>query len=127
MGSGMRTIRPGMAKPLGKLASLLTPKRRWAQFSLGTMFIVVSLLCVWLALLVNQAHRQRAAVAAIEKLGGIVGYGEPAIGDWLPTIARDAFVPVVDVNFFKCAITDDDLACLDGLHQVEFISLGDTA
>ena len=36
----------GMAKPLAKLLSMLTPKRRWAQFSLGTMFVVVALLCV---------------------------------------------------------------------------------
>ena len=31
-----------MAKPLAKLLSMLTPKRRWAQFSLGTMFVVLT-------------------------------------------------------------------------------------
>jgi hypothetical protein len=36
----------GMAKPLAKLISMLTPKRRWAQFSLFTMFVVVTVLCV---------------------------------------------------------------------------------
>jgi hypothetical protein len=33
-----------MAKPFAKLLSMLTPKRRWAQFSLATMFVVVTAL-----------------------------------------------------------------------------------
>ena len=36
----------GMAKPLAKLLSMLTPKRRWAQFSLATMFTAVRTACV---------------------------------------------------------------------------------
>src|SRR4029077_3844228 len=67
--------RPGrqvdyMAKPLAKLVALITPKRRWAQYSLATMFVVVTALCVWMAVAVNRAHRQRDAVAAIKALGG---------------------------------------------------------
>lgn len=31
-----------------KLHSFLTPKRRWLQFSLGTMLLAVTLLCMWL-------------------------------------------------------------------------------
>ena len=115
-----------MAKPLAKIASVLTPKRRWAQFSLGTMFIVVTVFCVWLAVLVNRAHRQREAVAAIEQLGGIVGYDEPALPNWLQKLGGDAFVHVVDVNLFKCPVTDDELACLEGLPHTRFLSLGDT-
>jgi hypothetical protein len=38
-----------MAKPIAKLVSLLTPKRRWSQFSLASMLAVVTGLCVWLA------------------------------------------------------------------------------
>jgi hypothetical protein len=63
-----------MAKPLAKLVSMLTPKRRWAQFSLATMFVAVTVLCVWLAVVVNRANRQRDAVAAIEALDGLVEY-----------------------------------------------------
>jgi hypothetical protein len=55
-----------MLKPLAKLLSMLTPKRRWAQFSLGTMFVVVTVLCVWLGVVVNRAHRQRDSVAATD-------------------------------------------------------------
>jgi hypothetical protein len=45
----------GMAKPIAKLVTLLTPKRRWAQFSLATMLVVVSLLSVGLSLAIAPA------------------------------------------------------------------------
>lgn len=50
------------------------PKRRWLQFSIRTVLLVVSLLCVALAVWVVPAERQRWTVAAIEKLDGDVGY-----------------------------------------------------
>jgi len=31
----------GMVKPVAKLLSMLTPKRRWAQFLLGSMLLTV--------------------------------------------------------------------------------------
>ncbi len=40
---------PGMAKPLAKLVALLKPKRTWGQFSLGTLFVVVTAWGTWLA------------------------------------------------------------------------------
>jgi hypothetical protein len=46
----------GMAKPLAKLVALLKPKRRWAQFSLATMFVVVTVLGVWLPLANRLLH-----------------------------------------------------------------------
>ena len=64
----------GMAKPLAKLVKLLTPKRRWAQFSLATLLAVVAVLCVGLSLVIAPAERQRRAVAAIEELGLKVEY-----------------------------------------------------
>jgi hypothetical protein len=63
-----------MARPISKLVNLLKPKRRWAQFSLATMFVVVTVLCVWLSVLADRANRQQAAVAAIEAMGGQVKY-----------------------------------------------------
>jgi hypothetical protein len=59
-----------MAKPLAKIVVLLTPKRRWAQFSLATMLVVVTVLCVELSMVVAPAERQRRAVAAMEALEG---------------------------------------------------------
>jgi hypothetical protein len=81
-----------MAQPFAQLIALLTPKRRWAQFSLGTMFVVVTVLCVWLAVQVNRAHRQRDAVAALRKLGAAVFYVDPAdsrrVNDRFPVLRR---------------------------------------
>ena len=45
-------------------------RRRWLRFSLRTLFIVVTLLCVWLGIQVNAARRQREAVTAILNIGG---------------------------------------------------------
>lgn len=58
---------------------LITPKiqRRWYQYSLRTLMIVVTLFavaCSWLAVKMQQAKRQREAVETIEKLGGMVCY-----------------------------------------------------
>jgi HEAT repeat protein len=46
-----------MAKPVTRLVSLLKPKRRWSQFSLATMFMVVTALCVWLSERVDPIRR----------------------------------------------------------------------
>ena len=39
-----------------------------------TVFIVVTMLCVWLGVTVKQMHRQKAAVALVRELGGSVQY-----------------------------------------------------
>jgi hypothetical protein len=36
----------GMAKPLAKMVALLTPKRRWIQFRLRTLFVLVAIAAV---------------------------------------------------------------------------------
>jgi Leucine Rich repeat len=58
---------PGMDQPD-------TKRPRWLRFSLRMMFVVVTVLCVWLGFKVNAARRQKEAVAAILKSGGTVNY-----------------------------------------------------
>ena len=62
------------------------PKRRWYQFSLKTLLVVMTLLCLgpggYVAYEQEKARRQKAAVEAIEKLGGNVKY------DWTCQSAR---------------------------------------
>jgi hypothetical protein len=53
-----------------KILQMLRPKRRWAQFSLGTLLAMVTVLGVWLGLVSRAAHRQQSAVAAISRSGG---------------------------------------------------------
>jgi hypothetical protein len=45
----------GMLKRLATLAAVLTPKRRWTQFSLATMFVIVTALCMVLNFIVAPA------------------------------------------------------------------------
>jgi len=53
------------------------PRRRWLQFSLRTLMALVVLLSLplaWFALKIRKAERQRQAVEAIRKTGGVVVY-----------------------------------------------------
>jgi len=123
-----------MAKPFSKLVALLTPKRRWAQFSLLTLFLVVTVLCVGLRLVVVPAEKQRRAVAAIKALGGRVDYVKPSeeaseafprpfLRRWLP---QDYFDEVRKVDFrFDQGnqVTDAGLAHLLGLSALQELNL----
>lgn len=112
----------------------LNPKRRWAQFSLGTMFVIVTALCAMLALWVGPAERQRRAVAYFKVIGGQVEYAEPPqmrdelfprnfLRRWLP---RDYFEEVRLVGLDHTAVTDAGLAHLESLKRLQVISLCDT-
>lgn len=126
----------GMAKPLTKIVSLITPKRRWAQFSLGTMFVVMTGLCVWLAVQVNRANRQREAVAYVVSLGGKVGYdyqyrtGEyspaalPPVPAWLMNLCGvDWFASVALVQVPSKAANDDVLNHLTAFQSLRSLDI----
>jgi hypothetical protein len=132
--SRRRGMLAGMAKPIARIVKLLTPKRRWAQFSLATMFVVMTALCVWLAVVVNRAHRQRDAVAAIEALGGRVAYTKPGqktseaflrpfLRRWL---SRDYFDEVHIVNLGDTQVNDAGLAHLQELTGLDSLWLDGT-
>jgi hypothetical protein len=119
----------GMAKPFAKLVKLLTPKRRWAQFSLFTMFVVVTVLCVWLSVWVHRARRQKEVVATIRRWGGIVRYDfesptyeEPSwrswfrekIGDDYVAHVTDAMLPSSRAVLLRKYKTSDRLPAADG-------------
>ena len=123
----------GMARPLAKLISMLTPKRRWAQFSLLTMLGVVTLLCVGLRLVVVPAERQRRAVAAIQALGGLVTYEKPDevasaafpkpfLRRWLPRDYLDK-VQEVYLSNLEVQVTDDGLVHLQWLTGLQSLDL----
>ncbi|MBC7855618.1 MAG: hypothetical protein IAF94_19480, partial [Pirellulaceae bacterium] len=58
-----------------------TPKRRWFQFSLGRMLLVLTLLCIgpggYVAYQQQEARRQDAAVAQLNELRGTQAYIRP--------------------------------------------------
>ena len=64
------------------------PKRRWFQFRLRTIFVVVTLLCVALAITLHRFRARRAAIRDIYELGG--GYGVELKGPaWLRQLVGD--------------------------------------
>ena len=65
------------------------PRRRWYQFSLRTLLIVVTLSAVplgWFAWKVEQGRRQerreRPVIAWVEKMGGSVQFGGGWVDSW---------------------------------------------
>ncbi len=91
-----------MQRFLLKIASLLRPKRRWCQYSVGTLLLIVTAVCVCLGIWVNRAHRQRIAVEALRRRNADVKYdyqcGRFKEGSWrarLRAILGDDYVAAV--------------------------------
>jgi hypothetical protein len=90
------------------------PRRRVLRFRLRTLFVLLTLFCVWLGIKVRDASRQKEAVAAIRRLGGDVRYDyqrsdatpsgyAPAANSWVPewllaALGLDLFYSVEFVN-----------------------------
>ncbi len=58
------------------------PKTRWCQFRLRTLLLVTALLCVPLAWVGVRLNDKRAAVAAIQRLGGTIQYNYGRISQY---------------------------------------------
>jgi hypothetical protein len=108
------------------------PKRRWFQYSLGTLLAFVALCalaCSWLAVKMRRAERQRNATTAIEKLGGSVAWDD-RVSKW-PRCLRnvlgdDFFVSVKDVWLNSTEVTDAGLEHLKGLCELQELFLDGT-
>lgn len=109
------------------------PKRRWLQFSMRTMLVIVSVSCVVLAVWVVSTERRRRDIGAIEALGGTVRYvgndgkskSFPAafLRRWLPPVYFDQ-VELVDLS--GSSVTDAGLAHLERLSGLEELYLDST-
>jgi len=117
-------------------------KRRWFQFRLRTVFLVLTAACVWLGLQIDAAHRQKKAVARIVQVGGTVAYDyeivpgplgvpggdidktlEPLAPSWLRGLmGEDLFRSAAVSGFDGKTITNFDLEQLGKLPQL--ISVG---
>lgn len=108
-------------------------RRRWLQFSMRTMLVVVSVTCVLLALWGVPAERRRRAVAAIEAIGGRVNYVAcettsesfpiTVLRPWLP---RAYFDKIDSVILIGAQITDPVLVHLQVLTDLHAIALVNT-
>ena len=97
------------------------PRRRWLQFSLRTLLVVVTVFCIWMWIATKRAREQRWAVEAILKAGGTVAYrheyfpmspyppSDPPGPDWLRQwFGNEYFFSVakVDVRLRPSEIND---------------------
>src|SRR5688500_8424293 len=111
-----------------------TPKRRWYQFSLRTLMVAMLLLCLgpvgYVGYEQNKVRRQKGAVEAIEKLGGVVGYGRAVSGRSaiLRKILGDDTIGMVEsVDFWNPSqVTDVDLVHLARLPRLKSLHLSDS-
>ena len=114
------------------------PRRRWLRYSLRTLFVAVSILCIWLGLKVNAARRQREAVAALTRSGADVSFdyqtannatsdATPPGPAWLrKLIGDDYFTTVTLVIFERRTIHREDLMQLGRLLGLKALVLIDT-
>lgn len=119
------------------------PCRRWFRFSLRTLLLMVTFGAAafgWLGINLRAAQRQRDAVAAVQKLGGFVGYDyqmdsagnldanavAPAPA-WLRKIAGDDFfADVTHVYLCGCGASDETLVQIGGLPRLESLNVSYT-
>jgi Leucine-rich repeat (LRR) protein len=95
------------------------------QFSIRTLLVTIGLSCVGLGVWVVPREQQRRAAAAIEELGGDVGFlGKSPLRSWL---LQSYFDEIVSVNFLdNTQVTDDGLAHLENLTALQEVWLDNT-
>lgn len=122
------------------------PKLRWFQFSLRTLLVFVTLFaipCSWLGVKIQEAKNQKAAVQAIQAVGGRVQYGyqvdeqgyvtqqaESRRPVWLRSVFGDDFLDDVVLIFLgRTEATDTGLEGMEGFeewYRHRELELGDT-
>ena len=96
-------------------------RRRWYQFTLRTMFIVITLICVVVGLYVAPKVRRHNLVLAIEAIGGDLDYTAPhADESWLTKklrkhLPRDWFD---EIRFIDLGVQPASDATLDGFETL---------
>lgn len=107
------------------------PIRHWYQFSLKALLAAMMLLCLgpggYVAYEQNKVRQQKAAVEAIEKLDGVVGYGRNVSvrsAMLRQILGDDSFANMESVEFWNPSrVTDADLGHLVGLKHLKTLHL----
>jgi len=117
------------------------PRRRWYQFSLRTLLIVVTVSTVplgWVDWKLEQGRRQRAVIRIVEEMDGLVGFENVTVEkrwwrEWVDTWADKleewterwwSEEKVVSVNLANTQMSD--LSPLAELKSLEVLILNDT-
>lgn len=108
-------------------------KRRWFQFRLRTLLLVVTVFAVCMAWYVSRAQRQRRTVAALRAMGGRVVYNAdlrlPELAPaWLQRLlGDDYFFSVSHLDLSRnTGVDDETLVHLDELAHLRSLDLGQT-
>ena len=111
---------------------------RWYQYSLRSLFVLTILVAVagsWFGVKKQQKEQERAAVKAIEEMGGLVFYdyqvhnrrAEPPGPAWLRAwLGDDFFAHPVAVRLNGTKVTDAGLEHLSGSTKLFWLDLSGT-
>ena len=113
-----------MVSFIAKIVSALKPKRRWFQFSLKWLFVLIALVavpCAWLAWKLEHKRRERAAVAEIKRFTAQVWYdwqcenmNEPrGLGLFRRILGDDFFATPTSVFIFVASSRGSQMRILD--------------
>jgi len=109
-------------------------RRRWFQFSLRTIFVLMTVagtLFGWLGLRIRKGFEQRQAVRAIKDLGGSVGFAAPTAwwqrANWLrESFGDEVLLDVNEVNLNLLPVDDAGLAHVAGFTKLAQLRLNST-
>jgi len=118
------------------------PRRRFFRYSLRTLFVVVTVFCVWMGITAKRARDQKLAVQAVEALGGTVRFehqdgfvnfeggilsphGSDGPGpEWLrQLIGEEYFFCVDEVHFIRSNVDDASLAVIKGFPNFQLLAI----
>lgn len=111
-----------------------TMRRRWFQFSLRGMLLLMLVAFAWLGYYADQTHRQQDAAAAVIRFGGYCLIQEDSLASVSFRVRRrlarwfgdHATHTICLVYLGGCTFSDDDLTCLAGLPHLRTLILTST-
>ena len=112
-----------------------TPQRRWFQFSLKSLWVLITVLCGVLGacwhFVIAPAERQRGAAQMVASLGGQIYRGSPYEDFWIvdqlrKVLPRDYIDTAGGISLDNSPADDQDIARLRGLNQLSTVYLRGT-
>ena len=114
--------------PMTTTNTVPEPKRRWLQFSVRAVLLLMVVIAVPLGWTMHKVRQQRDAVVALESVGCEVEYRSddwpPTVSNWLwKMLGDDAVATVISVESTFGGVSDAGLAKLRGLTQLKSLQL----